>query len=608
MCITRTHTVLSHKRPIATTFLSVVACLLSAPAIALDYSGDTLLTDPSPMLTSFTEQLLTLSLGMLLALIIFNICIFIRARKSSYLFFAIYTGATLLYLVSSDASRLDLPAFALDNWVNQQPLFFGAIATAFAIRFMLSLIPVKEESHSIYVVCRTLYSTLLLIAGSCLLNLSSLDQPLTTLFHGVLAITFIALSASSLILIRKKHSNASFFFMGWLAISLGSLASLLAIEGYASDVLRWTHYPALVVQAIAFSLALPAYTTTLYRTYQQNYALMENSLQRHYRHRRIYNDAVKHYLDNLNGMDEEAIGSRLLSTLNSLLPINTCALLHIRNNQISVIGLSGQQKIVFEQLVDGRLTLLGNIARSAEEATLQMQYDHHQAASVSIIPVLWESSHTWTVVLLRQYDKTPLDKDQLQLASDIASHTRTLFQASKRYDELRREADLDDLTGMCNRRSFQRDATAMLERLQQEAKPATLLYMDIDHFKPLNDTYGHAFGDKVLQMFADVCRNNLRNRDLLARIGGEEFVVLIPQATPARTQQIAERIRTGLLALKFDELNAEKVTLSIGLSSTEYCGYDLERLLEAADRALYQAKADGRNRIRHSEPETHSLI
>ncbi|GAA4650059.1 hypothetical protein GCM10023116_23420 [Kistimonas scapharcae] len=608
MCITQTDTVFSHKRSIPTALLSAIACLLSAPVSATDQPGHTSLTDSSSALAPLTGQVLTLSLGMLLALMIFNICIFIRAHKSSYLFFAIYTGATLLYLVSSDFSRFDLPAVTLDNWTRQQPLFFGAIAAAFAIRFMLSLVPVKEESRPIYVVCHALYSILLLIAGSCLLNFQPLDQPLTTLFYGVLAMTFVALSACSLVLVRKAHSNASFFFMGWLVICLGSLVSLLAIKGYTIDVFRWAHYPALVIQAIAFSLALPAYTTALYRTYQQNYALMENSLQRHYRHRRIYNDAVKHYLDNLNGMDEEAIGSRLLATLNSLLPINTCALLHIRNNQISVFGLSGQQKILFEQLVDGRLTLLGNIARSAEEATLQMQYGHHQAASVSIIPVLWESSHTWTVVLLRQYDKTPLDKDQLQLASDIASHTRTLFRASKRYDELRREADLDDLTGMYNRRAFQRDASAMLTRLQQEAKPATLLYMDIDHFKPLNDTHGHAFGDRVLQMFANVCRSNLRNRDLLARMGGEEFVALIPHATTARTQQIAERIRTGLLALKFDELDSEKVTLSIGLSSTEHCGYDLDRLLDSADRALYQAKSDGRNRIRHSEPEPHSLL
>ncbi len=608
MCITRTNTVLTCQFPIPTVLLSVAGYLLSAPASAADQSGDTSLTTSSPVLEPLTGQVLTLSLGMLLALMIFNICIFIRAHKPSYLYFAIYTGASLLYLVSSDFSRLDLPTLTLDNWASQQPLFFGAIAAAFAIRFMLSLVPVKEESRPVYLACRTLYSILLLIAGSCLLNFQSLNQPLATLFHSVLTITFIVLSASSLLLVRKAHSNASFFFMGWLVISLGSLVSLLAIKGYTIDIFRWTHYPALVIQAIAFSLALPAYTTALYRTYQQNYALMENSLQRHYRHRRIYNDAVKHYLDNLNGMDEEAIGSRLLSTLNSLLPINTCALLHIRNNQISMIGLSGQQKILFEQLVDGRLTLLGNIARSAEEATLQMQYGHHQAASVSIIPVLWESSHTWTVVLLRQYDKTPLDKDQLQLASDIASHTRTLFQASKRYDELRREADLDDLTGMCNRRAFQREATAMLERLQQETKPATLLYMDIDHFKPLNDTYGHAFGDKVLQMFADVCRDNLRSRDLLARMGGEEFVALIPHATPARTEQIAERIRTGLLALKFEELESEKVTLSIGLSSTEHCGYNLDRLLDSADRALYRAKSDGRNRVRHSEPETQSLI
>jgi diguanylate cyclase (GGDEF)-like protein len=129
--------------------------------------------------------------------------------------------------------------------------------------------------------------------------------------------------------------------------------------------------------------------------------------------------------------------------------------------------------------------------------------------------------------------------------------------------------------------------------------PVSLLMLDLDHFKRINDTYGHLGGDDVLKAFSVVVRSCLRKEDLLARYGGEEFVVLLPGASQTQASSLAERIREGVAARSFDANgHLVRVTVSIGIASE---GGDtlpsLEAMLGRADEALYRAKNEGRNRV-----------
>lgn len=162
----------------------------------------------------------------------------------------------------------------------------------------------------------------------------------------------------------------------------------------------------------------------------------------------------------------------------------------------------------------------------------------------------------------------------------------------------RRAASVDVLTGVENRRGFLQQGQRMLQRAAIEGTGTALLVFDIDHFKKINDTYGHAVGDAVLISFCELARAQIRPRDIFARIGGEEFACLLYDASAADALNVAERIRFAFGAAQFaGGARTFSVTVSVGVATSKSSTATLPDLLGAADRALYRAKRGGRNRI-----------
>ncbi len=162
--------------------------------------------------------------------------------------------------------------------------------------------------------------------------------------------------------------------------------------------------------------------------------------------------------------------------------------------------------------------------------------------------------------------------------------------------QLRQLADTDALTGLYNRRSFFARAHELVALAQRYRHPVSLLILDIDAFKRINDEHGHREGDRALAHLATVLRHSLRSTDLAARLGGDEFVVLMPHTDAEAAYRAAQRIHARLR----DEVGPGSMTVSIGIA-TEIAA-DLEDLLARADRALYTAKRLGRNRICSDPP------
>ena len=175
-----------------------------------------------------------------------------------------------------------------------------------------------------------------------------------------------------------------------------------------------------------------------------------------------------------------------------------------------------------------------------------------------------------------------------------------LFEANLALDQM---AHTDDLTGLENRRRFERIAELELLHAQLTGGTLSLLLFDVDHFKRVNDTYGHDRGDQVLQVIARIAREQTRENDLLARFGGEEFVVLLPDTPVDEAAMFAERLRNavagGRIALPDGELLG--FTVSVGVSSFGEHANDLTTIIKAADDALYRAKHMGRNCVAVAE-------
>jgi diguanylate cyclase (GGDEF)-like protein len=157
----------------------------------------------------------------------------------------------------------------------------------------------------------------------------------------------------------------------------------------------------------------------------------------------------------------------------------------------------------------------------------------------------------------------------------------------------------DGLTGLLNRRAFTERSEGRLAAAAQTAQVSTALMMDIDHFKRINDTYGHAAGDTVLKSFATVAQSCLREEDMIGRLGGEEFAALFVNCAPGEAAAVAERIRAAIAdtVVPIDDGRTVPMTVSIGMAETREISTSIEALLSAADKALYAAKTSGRNRV-----------
>jgi diguanylate cyclase (GGDEF)-like protein len=167
----------------------------------------------------------------------------------------------------------------------------------------------------------------------------------------------------------------------------------------------------------------------------------------------------------------------------------------------------------------------------------------------------------------------------------------------------RTAASTDPLTGLLNRRAFFSCTAALYARQRRAARPITLMMFDLDKFKRINDTFGHAMGDEILRLFSTTLRNSMRADDIVARLGGEEIAAVVP-ADEETTLRIAERVRANFQkAGAFVGDTEVNSTVSIGVAATADASETIEALMARADAALYRAKSGGRNRVCAAAPD-----
>ena len=176
-----------------------------------------------------------------------------------------------------------------------------------------------------------------------------------------------------------------------------------------------------------------------------------------------------------------------------------------------------------------------------------------------------------------------------------------VVMTKERADERNRTLALvDELTGLPNRRYAQQTLLQHLAQAQRAQRPLSLLMLDIDHFKGVNDSHGHLSGDKVLKQLAEIIRSRVRVQDMVGRWGGEEFVVILPDTDADGAGALAEQLRAEVQQARFSSLSGQPIalTISIGVHALHHNdGNGLETMVGMADRALYRAKAHGRNRV-----------
>jgi len=206
------------------------------------------------------------------------------------------------------------------------------------------------------------------------------------------------------------------------------------------------------------------------------------------------------------------------------------------------------------------------------------------------VPLKTKARHTIGTVCA--IDRTPrsFSRRDLGILEELAG-------AAMDRIELMQTASTDSLTDALTRRAFKREAEQLIAAALRHKHGLACLVLDVDHFKKVNDTYGHAAGDEVLKAVATTCRSKLRTSDLFGRLGGEEFAILLPHVGAEDAMIAAEKLRAEIAARSISgEFGTLNVTASFGVSALSIVRRDIETLLAQADAAMYQAKGTGRNR------------
>lgn len=240
--------------------------------------------------------------------------------------------------------------------------------------------------------------------------------------------------------------------------------------------------------------------------------------------------------------------------------------------------------IIDVTLLNDDQSLLSNIFSPDEPSELWMR----TLILITFVSMGFYSRH----VLIKhiELDKILLDYQQ-RLEEIIHERTQTLIERTEQLEIL---ASTDSLTGLFNRRKFTQLLNQELIRYQRYQQKFSILILDIDYFKNVNDTYGHDTGDKVLIEFSDIIENNIRSSDSFGRWGGEEFILLLIESDQKHTEVTAKKLLNAINTHTFDTVG--KITTSIGVSQPLKNDTN-ESIIKRADNALYNAKDNGRDRI-----------
>jgi diguanylate cyclase (GGDEF)-like protein len=272
-------------------------------------------------------------------------------------------------------------------------------------------------------------------------------------------------------------------------------------------------------------------------------------------------------------------------------------------------GLSGKLRIQRGEGIAGKVAQLGEpiLVENLEDdpRIKQKNRQHYKTRSFVSVPLKIDDR---IIGVLNLSDKTTgevFDEEDLKLIQSFATHAAVVLERNVFYnktEELKKLTITDHLTGLLNRRYLYERLKDELARSERYGHYLSLLMLDLDGFKYCNDTYGHLFGDRILKVIAETLLNTVRSMDIVARYGGDEFMIILPETTESLAKDIAERLRNSVankvvLPDGAAGTGSHTLTTSIGIVCYPDHGGTLEMLLERVDIALYRAKDKGKNRI-----------
>jgi diguanylate cyclase (GGDEF)-like protein len=453
-------------------------------------------------------------------------------------------------------------------------------------------------------------------AGACVAGPERLTGLLQNLSAALWIAAALLMAIMASVAVRHRRPMAKLLLPVWLTIAVAGGARALWGLGFLPQGAYLNHgfQIALTVATFVISMALTGRVIEFRRqgdSVREEKARTDADLQLE-KARRQFSDTLQLSLRSALPGDLEWVAfRRLLDALKPLIRQTGSAVYsHGHHGRDVLLSEPLSLKLEYAALFKDRGGSIRNLARARQPVQVSLATgandgEHSGLFAVVPLPVVKPS---WGVILIEREPLAEFSQEELSLIVAFAKIACAAIEETGRSLELERKAEVDPLTGALNRRALEARLAMELMRAEREAQPLSLLFMDVDRFKQINDQFGHGFGDECLRILARVVRREAGVDCVFGRYGGEEFVVVLPELHADRARPIAERIRE---ALSQESCLANGVpvamSVSIGVAARHAGETDGNALLERADKALYAAKKAGRNRV-HMAPSHAAFV
>lgn len=338
--------------------------------------------------------------------------------------------------------------------------------------------------------------------------------------------------------------------------------------------------------------------------------------QQEIRERLVEIESLKDLLFSINkSLDLNETINRIIEHLHRIIPFDRASVQTLEGGFLTVIGSFGYAETLLQDLRFPATGIDNPSARAiaSRRPIICNDVEHDFEGFVKVesgidvkswlgIPLVYEGKVIGLFALDSGAPNFYTDQ-HVRIASNVAEHIAMAIEHARQHTLVKEEARTDKLTGVANRYGLETRGQELFARASKDDQPLGILMLDIDHFKEVNDRFGHAYGDQVLIALASGVAESLRNNDYLVRYGGEEFVILLPGTMTREALVVAERLRDMVMRIKVDE-ERTCPTISVGVfSGVPGAGDLLHEFIRRADLALYDAKQAGRNRCRVWNPQ-----
>ncbi|WP_456272395.1 diguanylate cyclase [Bacillus sp. AK031] len=523
--------------------------------------------------------------GIMIAMIIYNSFLFISLKEKSYLYYILFISGFTIMQSIWDGFAFQWLWGDFPWWALRSNSFFILWSSFFALQFAKHFLQLREIAPSLNRIV-TIFN---IFCGASLFLPFFINVGIMTMLSSVIATIFLALIITIALKVRLATREAKYFIAAWSLLFIGVLLNLLAAYQLIplSNLTLFAPKIGAVVEVLVLSLGLADKIKRITKEKEQE-------TRRYYIHTLLQNSFKQ-----MSALKEvKPLTESGLKCLMDITNLEKGLYLIKDGEDWKVLSKVGNIELTSPVTIEKRyLERIFHFPNCHEAANL-FDISHFTGTAISI-PISCKS-HTG-LSIVGSDKKVSVEPSVIDsLLPSFMEQFATLIENIHSYQTLKHSAMFDHLTNVFNRKYFLENATALYRNAAKMNQPVSLLLIDIDYFKRINDTYGHSAGDKAIAFVADQIDGMFKEKGIVGRYGGEEFIVFLPNCDRDHALEAANLLLETFRfkGLKTEDGNSLFLTVSIGLCSDESQNYHtIDEMIQHADKHLYQAKNNGRDQV-----------